>query len=145
MKITQVTVSSHEKRNHPHEYGHADAEVTLTATIEDGDDVGKIIIALRNMTRSHVNTELDDWLAEIENERQREQLRYQVDGLVSSMHRAKTEEQLQKRWVDALRHIKLLPDKEQKERIDALNEAADACRESWRVTAEPDDDPPIDF
>lgn len=141
MKITQVTVSSHEKRNHPHEYGHADSEVTLTATIEADDDVSGIIIALRTMARSHVIAELDGWLAEIEKERRLVQLRIQIDNLVRNTRWEKTEEQLKKHWTDALQHIKLLPGKEQREHIDALNEAADACRESWRSIAEPDDDP----
>lgn len=33
MNVTQITVMVHEKRNHPHEYGHYDAEVRYTAEI----------------------------------------------------------------------------------------------------------------
>lgn len=65
MKITTVSVQIHEKRNHPHEYGHYDASVTLTADVDDGESYGDVINRLRDVARSHVADECDEWIERI--------------------------------------------------------------------------------
>lgn len=66
MKVTQVQVTVHEKRNHPHEYGHYDAEVRLTADLEEGDTVAGTLDTLRTMARVEVKQECDGWIESIQ-------------------------------------------------------------------------------
>lgn len=70
MKVTQITVSVHEKRNHPYEYGHYDAEVRLTADMEEGDTVAGTAAALRDMARIEVTNECDGWIDTVNYKRQ---------------------------------------------------------------------------
>ena len=61
MEITQVVVNIHEKRNHPHEYGHYDASVTFTAWVEPEEDAGAVTELLRARARRQVFAECDAW------------------------------------------------------------------------------------
>jgi hypothetical protein len=65
MDITQITVTIHEKRNHPSEYGHYDASVTLVANLRETDDPRDVVVRLRNSARKHVRQECDGWIASI--------------------------------------------------------------------------------
>lgn len=65
MNVTHVVVSIHEKRNHPHEYGHFDASVTLTAEPQPGDYYDTLLVELREIARHHVQEECDDWVGEM--------------------------------------------------------------------------------
>lgn len=69
MKITQVTVSIHEKRNHPYEFGHYDCSVTYSADLAGQDNVDEVTLALRGKARGHVEIECDRWLDTIHEKR----------------------------------------------------------------------------
>ena len=62
MKITQVTVMVHEKRNHPFEYGHYDAEVRLTADLDSSDGAIDTVERLTRQARIAVVAECDQWI-----------------------------------------------------------------------------------
>lgn len=68
MIIKEVTVTCHEKRNHPYEYGHRDSGVTLVAEI-NSDLPNSEIVDLQAMARKWVDRELDGWIEEIEHKR----------------------------------------------------------------------------
>lgn len=86
MIIREVTVVAHEKRNHPYEYGHRDAEVRLTATIEDGDNLEDVLVSLRTRARLHVNQELLWWIRGIETEIAKENHRRTFRKLIDHVH-----------------------------------------------------------
>lgn len=69
MKVTQVVVGIHEKRNHPHEYGHYDASVTLTAEMDPEDDHAESTVELRAAARWQVLEECDEWTERVKEER----------------------------------------------------------------------------
>lgn len=69
MLVTEVSVVIHEKRNHPYEYGHRDAEVRLAAQLTPYESIDAVIDELHVKARSHVEKELDSWLKEIEYDR----------------------------------------------------------------------------
>lgn len=66
MEITSVTVSVHEKRNHPHEFGHYDCDVRFTADLEEGEDADQAIRMLRHRAGVQVAAECDAWVEGIE-------------------------------------------------------------------------------
>lgn len=65
MKVFEVSVTIHEKRNHPHEYGHYDCSVTLDATVESGESADAVVWSLRERARAQVELECDDWIKKI--------------------------------------------------------------------------------
>ena len=69
MNITEITVSAHEKRNHPYEYGHYDAEVSYTATVGIADDILKVTKELQYLADSFVREKCDQWIGLINLER----------------------------------------------------------------------------
>ena len=86
MKYQTVSVSIHEKRNHPHEYGHFDASVSYTVQVEDGDDSDSVTEYLREKARIHVEGELDAKVAQVNLEEERKDAR---DSLRWIIERAK--------------------------------------------------------
>jgi len=76
--ITEVVVTTHEKRSHPYEFGHADASVTLTVTVEPNESAADIIDAALLTCRNHCYENLDEWLGDIEHEREQERLLIRV-------------------------------------------------------------------
>lgn len=83
MKITTVTVEIHEKRNHPHEYGHRDAQVAYTADLDEGEEADAAVVQLQLQARQRVEAELDRWIAEVEQQRTWETARSQLGYMVS--------------------------------------------------------------
>lgn len=75
MKVTEVTVTIHEKKNHPHEYGHYDASVTLTARPEQDEHCDNVIESLQREARRRVIEEIDSWIAFINYEKRQQELR----------------------------------------------------------------------
>lgn len=69
MNITEITVSAHEKRNHPYEYGHYDAEVSYTATVGVADDILKVTKELQYLADSFVREKCDQWISLVNLER----------------------------------------------------------------------------
>lgn len=77
MIVTQITVTCHEKRNHPYEYGHKDSSVTLTATI-DHERLNSEIAELQWIANKWVNEELNSWVEDIRNEKELADLRQRI-------------------------------------------------------------------
>ena len=69
MNITEITVSAHEKRNHPYEYGHYDAEVSYTATVGVADDILRVTKELQYLADSFVREKCDQWISLVNLER----------------------------------------------------------------------------
>ncbi len=69
MNITEITVSAHEKRNHPYEYGHYDAEVSYTATVGVADDILKVTKELQYLADSFVREKCGQWISLVNLER----------------------------------------------------------------------------
>lgn len=69
MNITEITVSAHEKRNHPYEYGHYDAEVSYTATVGVADDILRVTKELQYLADSFVRDKCDQWISLVNLER----------------------------------------------------------------------------
>lgn len=65
MMIKEVTVAIHEKRSHPYEHGHYDAEISFTAEFYDGDAVESLVEDLKVRAARSVRLECDRWVAEI--------------------------------------------------------------------------------
>ena len=70
MVITEITVSVHEKRNHPFEYGHYDSSVTLTATISPNERRSTAIRDLQDRAAFYVKQQCDEWEKGIREARQ---------------------------------------------------------------------------
>jgi len=68
VNITSVTISVHEKRNNPHEYGHYDCDVRLAADLEEGEDADQAVRMLRHRAGLQVKAELDAWIEGMEEE-----------------------------------------------------------------------------
>jgi hypothetical protein len=80
--ITSVTVTIHEKKNHPFEFGHYDASVTLTAEINPAENEKDVAQALQFTARSLVKQEIDGWVDAVNHEReQNEALEIAQDGI----------------------------------------------------------------
>ena len=88
MKVNEVTVTVHEKRNHPHEYGHYDCGVTLTAECFWNETTDEVVSNLRGEAAAHVQEHLDGWIAGITR-------RYELTGLIDRMEYASSIEQLE--------------------------------------------------
>jgi len=74
VNITQVAVSSHEKRNHPHEYGHYDAEVRFTAELAPGENAVVRTRELQQLAGLLVAEKCDGWIEGIERARKMEEV-----------------------------------------------------------------------
>lgn len=61
MKVTEVTVTIHEKRNNPFKCGHYDCSVTYRAELEKPDSYGQRTRRLREIARAHVEEECAKW------------------------------------------------------------------------------------
>ena len=90
MRVEEVTVCVHEKRNHPHEYGHYDCSVTFTAQVDQREREGAdaAVTRLRELARAHVRAECDAWIAGIAR-------RHELSGLIDRLEYASNIEQLE--------------------------------------------------
>lgn len=120
MKYQTISISIHEKRNHPHEYGHFDASVSYTVQVEEGEDADHITKVLCDRARDHVEGELDAKVAQVNLEREREDARRNLDFIVG---RAEHSEYSQRDERDFNKHRQLLPDDERVEWVSKLNKA----------------------
>lgn len=75
MKIQTVTVEIHEKRNHPHEYGHYDSRVSYTAQLDEGEQAAQVVESLQFQARQQVAIECDRWIADVERKKEIEKAR----------------------------------------------------------------------
>lgn len=85
MYITQVTITVHEKRNHPYEYGHRDAEVQVTAQLTPYESFDVTVETLRINARLHVENELDAWIKGIEQHRLEVALAHEINGYIDRL------------------------------------------------------------
>ncbi|MBN1815339.1 MAG: hypothetical protein JXA14_26140 [Anaerolineae bacterium] len=139
MNVTQVTVTIHEKRNHPHEYGHYDASVTLVADVEPGKSPGDVINDLRDIARLHVASELDSWIAKIEKGRRIDSLDHQIGSQIYQLRYAYTEEERQASVAAILETIADLPHYLQEDWKAKLEKAGEEVRERLAMNAEADE------
>jgi hypothetical protein len=117
MKITQIKVSIHEKRNHPTEYGHYDSEVHLTAELEE-EDIGQedeLIPLLRDQARAQVKEECDAWEQNVLTAQRIEHLRFAFENNLEMMEEAFNRENLDHFEQLAREDIEALPDPELQE------------------------------
>jgi hypothetical protein len=82
MNIQTVTVEIHEKRNHPHEYGHYDARVAYTAQVEEGESAENVASRLQELARTQVEAECDRWIEGIELEVKKESARQDLCWII---------------------------------------------------------------
>lgn len=87
MKYQTITVGIHEKRNHPTEYGHFDANVSYTVQVEDGEDIHSATEFLRAKARQHVEAELDAKIAQVNLEEERKQARSSLAWIIDRAER----------------------------------------------------------
>lgn len=85
MKITQVVVEIHEKRNHPNAYGHYDARVSYTAELLDGEYAADTVEKLQFVARQQVAAECDRWIEEIKTREAQESARRDLQWIVDRL------------------------------------------------------------
>ena len=125
MNISQVTVSVHEKRNNPYEYGHYDAEVRMTADLQPGDGADDVIGRLIGQARSNVKAECDRWIADTEEVRRIDDLSARARMLISSVGNSSSPARLQEKMDAAQKVISQLPEEMQPEYRTNLDAAID--------------------
>ncbi|MBU0493893.1 MAG: hypothetical protein KKA73_00700 [Chloroflexi bacterium] len=108
MNIPQVTVMIHEKRNHPHEYGHYDAEVRLVAYIEPDQSIIGAIEELRQLARDQVRAECDAWIERLAEDRRVDSLVMAIDRDLACLTRHTSRPLREAK--SALRNIRELPE-----------------------------------
>ncbi len=64
MRVSEVTVTVHEKRSLPDYYGYYDCNVTMTAQVDQREREGadSAVQRLRDTARHHVREECDGWI-----------------------------------------------------------------------------------
>lgn len=93
MKYQTITVGIHEKRNHPTEFGHFDANVSYTVQVEDGEDIHRATEFLRKKAREYVEAELDARIAQVNLENERREARSSLRWIVGRASHDSYEEQ----------------------------------------------------
>jgi len=91
MKINTITVTAGRTFNHPHEqYSNLRPEVTLTATLEDGDDATQSAKVLQARAEGLVEDHKQGLLASIEALHTLSVRQQEVRGLQQELQRAQT-------------------------------------------------------
>lgn len=112
MKIQTITVEAHEKRAHPHEMGHYDSRVALTAEVQPGDDYEGVALTLQVRARAMVLTECDTWIRAIEYERKVDAARNSLGYILNRAEHGAPDNEDANRFEEKLQ---LLPEPEQAE------------------------------
>lgn len=112
MKIQTITVEIHEKRNHPHEYGHYDSKVSYTAQLDEGEDAGEAVRHLQFHARQNVAIECDRWIADIEWKRQIDAAKTQLDWIID---RAENNVAMRSDAENFAQNLAILPSKQRDE------------------------------
>jgi hypothetical protein len=141
MHVTSITVKIHEKRNHPHEYGHFDAETGYTIALDPGDDPLAVEAEWRARAYAAVQAQCDNWIAGIEETRQQQRARSNLDGSLYWAIRQEWDEGNQRAWD---KYLALLPEAERAEWNQKLDRArahyTERKREPKPAEPELDDD-----
>lgn len=98
MFITEVAVVVHEKRNHPYEYGHRDAEVSLRAQLAPHEPLDAVIDELHVRARRHVELELDSWIKQIHEDRDRAFFVSNIENDISNLKWSQSQDTLEERY-----------------------------------------------
>lgn len=112
MDVTQIRVSIHEKRNHPHEFGHYDAEVGLVAQLHSGDSLGPAIEELRVIARAHVRLECARWESEVRIQHQKQKAVAYLEAIVEDIPKLfanRLRQALQEEVAEAKKYMDFLP------------------------------------
>lgn len=128
MQVTNVTIDIHEKKNHPHEFGHFDARCSMSAQIgesEDGDDVAD---DLRTLCRAHVQSEIDRWLEDVQADRDAAVAESQIGSVARGWN-------MEHHYDQANDYIGRLPDRWQ-QRADGLRQALELAWQSGKQREE---------
>jgi hypothetical protein len=89
MKINTITVTAGRTFNHPHEqYSNLRPEVTMTATLEDGDDAAKATRELQAKAEQIVEDHKRGLLTSIEELYQLTERQAEMRGLQNELERA---------------------------------------------------------
>lgn len=100
MNITEITVTAHEKRNHPYEYGHYDAEVSYTATVGVADDILRVTKELQYLADSFVREKCDQWINLINLERKVAEFEARFRSKLNQAVYASDEAEVERRLAD---------------------------------------------
>lgn len=91
MTITNITVTAGRTFNHPHEeFSNLRPEVTLHATLDEGDDRPSCIERLQNMAEGLVEDHKQKLLKSLEELHQLTERQAEMRGLQREMERAQT-------------------------------------------------------
>ena len=82
--MSEISVTIHEKRNHPYEYGHYDCSVTITGDTYLGERDERIE-ELREIARRQVAAECDMWIAGIEEEKRIAELHREIGANLNAL------------------------------------------------------------
>lgn len=129
MKVTQVTVTVHEKRNHPHEFGHYDCSVALTAEVGAELEAHDAIALLRAKARVQVLEECANWETNVRREGRIAKLVRELESELANIRRWVSQESLQDRMCACLDIIRCLPEDDRGKWKDGLAEAMGKARE----------------
>src|ERR1019366_7460761 len=89
MKISTITVTAGRTFNHPHEqYSNLRPEVTMTATLEEGEDAAKSVQALQQRAEQLVEDHKQGLLHSIEELYQLTERQAEMRGLQIELKRA---------------------------------------------------------
>jgi hypothetical protein len=112
MNIQSVTVEIHEKRNHPHAYGHYDARIAYTAQVEEGEAAEDVAIRLQALARQQVEAECDRWIEGIQLEVKKAEAEQSLYWIISRAKNGNPDADDPK---DFEEYISLLPEAKQEE------------------------------
>lgn len=131
MNITQITVSIHEKRNHPHEYGHYDAEVRYTADLLPDEDVLKRTKELQFLADSFVSEKCAAWIKNIELDRRIETTRQTFSRRLNHAVYTDDETEMEKRLADLVTWVQEEAGKVNISLVGELWEQIEQARQKW--------------
>lgn len=113
MRVTEVSVSVHEKRNHPTEYGHRDCSVQIVASVEHLEAADVVARELLGKATAHVQRELGEWITVIEQDYRLAEVRSEVHFQMRQL-RVSFSGEIAKRTLAAIREgVAALPADEQ--------------------------------
>jgi hypothetical protein len=100
MKVTEIIVSAGRTFNHPHEqYSNLKPQVTLKATLDDGDDAGAATKLLQAQAEGLVEDHKNGLLKSIEDLYQMAEARSRLVGLARQLREAQREtDGLRQKW-----------------------------------------------
>lgn len=120
MKIQSITVEIHEKRNHPHEYGHYDARVSYTVEPNAPENPEDVVAYLQSVARQQVAAECDRWIADINRKQEIGSAKSDLDWMITRAGDSPAEEFNEERFNTKLA---VLPVEEQAEYLSRLEVA----------------------